>query len=137
MVVTIPSVLNMMGDSTEKQFENSVNAIEKWITEQYGYSVTGLTGVNTAYTTICGEKSVNCLLPSNGENVIKTFNSFESAPVKNFIEAAGQEASNYSMLSFQIKNNGRVCVTAKPSENGEFGGLTKEFDQGLVNSSGC
>lgn len=133
MVVTIPSVLNMMGDTTKTQLKNSADAIEKWVTEQHGYAVTGLAGASTAYTNICGTNGGTCAAGAVEVDVVNDADNTDDdnyAKGKNFIEAAGQEVTNYSSLTVQILANGRACIKVKGA--GQFSSVTDE-----ISSGGC
>lgn len=115
MVVTIPNILSTMGTATSKEFQNSADAIEKWVSDEYTLSVTGT--VDEVFSKICGGP-VFCSGTADVEVDLSTDNG------KAFLRAAGQSPENYSYLSVRVnKSTNRVCVKIKPSADGVFKSL--------------
>lgn len=114
MVVTIPSILSTMGSATSTEFQNSADAIEKWVSDEYILSVTGT--VDNVFSAVCAG-------PTFCNNAATTVDVTTDAG-KAFLRAAGQVPENYSFVSVHVdKNTNRVCVKIKPSSTGSFKSL--------------
>jgi len=130
MVVTIPTILDMMGNATKTEFENSANAIEKWVSDQYVLAVVGQ--ASDAFEGICGPTGSGCTSEKTLDSA--NFSTDTTADYK-FLHAAGQVPGNYSEVKIKVDaSTNRVCVKVKPSTTGDFSGVDATND---TESNGC
>ena len=141
MVVTIPNILDMLGSATEKEFKNSANAIEKWVSDQYTLAVVG--NASSTFTAVCGKTGSSCkgtnkelhttTTTGEGDDAVTTITM--GADAKAFLKAAGQKADNYSEVIVNVDpGSNRVCVQIKPSTTGDFSGVSATD---YTKSNGC
>jgi len=125
MVVALPAVLDVLSTAPQKQFKNSADAIEKWVSDEYALASLGT--ASSSFTAICGARGATCktttTIPLSGSDAAKG---------TAFLTAAGQKASNYASVTVQVQDNGRVCVKiTAPANSGDFAGVA------AVSSNGC
>ncbi len=110
--ITIPTVLSSMGNARQSTFNTSAQTVADWFEKEY--SAAQINMADAEFTALCGADGSTCVSDAG--------TSFNSEVGKKALETAGVKASNYDRESSTVKinTNGRVCITLKASNSGDF-----------------
>ena len=160
MAVTIPTVLNTMGDARQNTLETSAQTLAEWIEKEYSLALIG--NADSAFTTMCGTTGSTCATYTttvDNKTVTNTYNASYltkdnikaavkqqnkdmyygatadtvSENTKVFMNTAGLDYTNYDSAVVMVVDGGRACVMLHASESGDFGNVDKPY----VFSTGC
>lgn len=129
MVVTIPTVLNSMGNARQNTFNTSANTVADWVEKEY--SLAQIQNADNAFVDVCGTNGSECAKNSATE-ILNLSDTTKKANGQKLLKAAGVKDTNYSSVTIKI-TDGRACVTLTASTSGDFAQVANK----TAPSTGC
>lgn len=123
LVITVPTILNTLGDTRKDAFEASANSVADWFEKNYSLASFDAEKANSAYRSWLTTNSLD------------TDDTITKVAIGDAIVAAGLNGTDINATSstVTIKTNGRACVKLVASSTEG----TKFYNQDTVYSSAC
>ena len=141
VIIVVPLTLYSLNKAKEKQFENSVSALEVWLGKQYDLYKFSESSASIDFINFCEPSKESTLSCHSNTGIQSGSDAYTTTSLLNgntdtiqFLKASGLNPDDFSYVKVNYNNSyNKLCVNLTASDSGEF----KELAGKIKKSSGC